>query len=75
MYYSYSKSPAFAGEPVSIPAGRADAILAMFKHVFKDPYVDILKLFAADDWRNAELKGNVKQAVDKAEARTLIWPS
>ena len=44
----------------------------MFKHVFKDPYVDILKLFAADDWRNAELKGNVKQAVDKAIGKKVV---
>ena len=37
----------------------------LFGNVFKSPYVDVLKLFAAEDWAHAEVRGDVEQAIDK----------
>jgi hypothetical protein len=37
----------------------------LFGNVFRSPYVDVLKLFAAEDWAHAEVRGDVEQAIDK----------
>ena len=38
---------------------------ALFSNVFRSPFVDVLRLFAAEDWAHAELRGDVQQAIDK----------
>ena len=45
---------------MSAPLGKT-----LFGNVFKSPYVDVLKLFAAEDWAHAEVRGDVEQAIDK----------
>lgn len=44
----------------ALPLGKT-----LFGNVFKSPYVDVLKLFAAEDWAHAEVRGDVEQAIDK----------
>ena len=44
----------------ALPLGKT-----LFGNVFKSPYVDVLKLFAAEDWAHAEVRGDVQQAIDK----------
>ena len=39
--------------------------MTLFGNVFPSPFVDVLKLFAREDWAHAEMRGDVQQAIDK----------
>lgn len=46
--------------------------MALFPNVFRKPYVDVLKLFASEDWAHAEMRGDVQQTIDKAIGKRVF---
>ena len=44
----------------------------MFSHLFPKPYLEILKLFAAEDWERAEQRGDVQQSIDKTIGKRVF---
>ena len=44
----------------------------MFSHLFQKPHLEILRLFARDDWEHAEQRGDVQQTIDKAIGKRVF---
>ena len=46
--------------------------MPLFSDVFSRPYVDVLRLFAAEDWAHAEMRGDVEQTIDKSIGKRVF---
>ena len=44
----------------------------MFSHHLRNPYIDILHLFAKGDWAKAHAQGDVQQVIDKAIGKRVF---